>query len=181
MSLADRIAVKVQRRALRVISDLAPISSNRYDLWVVDIYVAKRAMSAGFRRMLVREISLAHTHTEDVPAAVTVDESNIFGDSFANRKVALWWDVALGEPCASDLWATASPKQSADLLEGTYGALSVNPLLNQAGGDCKGVLVVYAERDQEKVASAVSTLRTSEGRRRLREACQDIHRLLTHD
>ena len=134
-------------------------------------------MSAGFRQTLIREISLAHTHTEDVPAVVTVDESNIFGHSFANGKAVLWWDVAIGEPSASDLW-TPSTETPHDMLSGTYGALSGNPLHNETGRDCKGVLVVYTDRDEEKVASAVSTLRTSEARRRLRDACQDIHQLL---
>ena len=167
---------EIQHRALRVIADLASVTGDRYDLWVVDIYLPEWSwkLSKGRpRRQLVRALSLTLTDVQHVPSEIPLSGTNPLVLPYVTRTPIFWSDRTLdpnpqGEDEHHSDW-------DEDELKGTYGAVSVNPIVNNTGHDCRGTLVVHTKPDPELVTTAAGILNTSRGRRHISEACHDIH------
>ena len=166
---------KIQRRALRVIADLASVAGERYDFWVVDIYLPgwSWSRSKGIRRELKRTLSLTLTDVQNVPTEVSIAEANPLARCYRTRQQLLWADSKLNAaPSAED---SCLSSEHNDQLSGTYGAVSVNPLVNETGHNCRGILLVHTKPDPELVTTAFGILNSSLGRRHVAEACHDIH------
>lgn len=164
----------IQHRALRVIADLASGTADRYDLWVVDMYLPELgwSYSRGIRKRLVRALSLSLTDVQRVPPEIEISDSNPLARCYSETEQLTWWDPAL-KPMAED--DDSHPCEVHDELKDTYGAVSVNPIVNNTGHDCRGILVVHTKPDPELVTTAVGILNSSRGRRHISESCHDIH------
>ena len=168
----------VQRRVLRLISDLSNLTAREYDLWMVDLYLPRRSFALSVRRplvvKLVRELSLALTDVRTVPFEIRMDHK-LFGQCFSQPHRGFWWDVNLAQPSSEvNLWHEFEEMIN-DQLRKTYGAISVNPVVDNLGNKCCGLLVVHTERNSEVATKALGALTQSEGIRRLAGACEDIH------
>ena len=166
---------RIQHRALRVIADLASGTGERYDLWVVDVYLPewKWIIAKGVRKQLSRALSLTLTDVQNVPPEIELSDTSPFARCYRTREHISWWDHRLKPaPVAED---TCSSKQDDDRLTGTYGAVSFNAIVDNTGHDCRGILVVHTKPDPELVTTAVGILNSSRGRRHISEACHDIH------
>ena len=173
---SDKIQ-KIQRRALRVIADLSHSTGARHDLWVVDIYLPQLSWPTlkGIRK-LKRAVSLSLTDVQDVPAEVAISDDDPLARCYKHRKRLLWVDSEYGT--AHSTTDASSPKDD-KMLRGTYGAVSINPLVDDTGHKCRGILLVHTKPDTEFVTMAVGVLNASRGRRHIDEASHDIHGHLT--
>ena len=168
----------VQHRALRVIADLASDIGSRFDLWVVDVYIPKWRWdrTRGLQKRIERVLSLTLSDTQNAPVEVNVSGEHPLARCYAQTEQLTWWnsnlkptlEVESAESCSRD-----------EQLSRTYGAVSICPIVNNAGHDSRGLLVVYTKPDPELVTTAVGVLRSSRGRRRITEACNDMHSQLS--
>lgn len=166
----------VLSRILRLIADLADLSAQEFDLWVVDLYLPRKLpkrFSNGQSRDL--ELSLHITLTDVRSVRDKLDLSNdLFGHCYNERRPELWWDIALAPESEENHWNRLEDGEN-EQMRTDYGVASINPVVDNLGGNCTGLLVVHAKRDAEVVTKVLSALRHSEGRRRLAAACVDIH------
>ena len=157
----------IQRRVLRLIADLADLTANEYDLWMVDLYVPRSSK-------LVRELSIALTDVR-IPLHEIQLNHELFGRCFKEPREGLWWNIEL-VPQSEDRnsWNKLSPLVNYELKQ-IYGAISVYPIVNSLGKNCLGLLVVHTGCDSETATKALGALTHPMGIRRLAETCHDIH------
>ena len=173
----DAIGQVVDRRVVRAMADLGALSGDNYDFWVIEVYLSQRTWTpTGPKTTLVRQLPLALTDVQPLPAQVPASGDGALATSFKDRKPAVWWNLHLG-PALTD--NDAYTTQFDHDHRTAYGAISVTPLADSAGRNCLGVLVVQAKPDPIHVTAAVGVFRSPEGRRRIFETCQDIFLALT--
>ena len=167
----------VDQRVVRAIADLAALSADNYNFWIIEIYLLQWTWtSLGIGRRLVRQPPLALTDVQALPAEVPISGDGAFATSYRNRKPAVWWDLQSGPPpTMHDSYSTQFDQEQT----AAYGAIRVSPLADPSGRDCRGVLVVQTKLDPIHVTTAVGVFRSSEGRRRIAETCHDIYIALT--
>ena len=169
----------VQRRMLRLISDLSELTAREFDLWVVDLYLPPSSFNPSARSRVVvkltRELSLALTDARAVPPDIESDHA-LFGRCFLEPCPGLWWDVDLKMSSSGENLWHKFPEEVNSQLQETYGVISVNPVVDDLGKGCRGLLVVHTKRDSEIATKALGVLAEPKGIRRLAEACHDIHR-----
>ena len=165
----------VLSRVLNLISDLSDLTAREFDLWVVDLYLAPRSFTR-IRGDHVNELTLAmHVTLSDVravPNRIRLD--NFFGACFSRNRPKLWWDIELAESSDENSWGRLDGYYNRKMAE-SYGVISVNPVVDNLGRECRGLLVVHAKRDAEIVTKVLGALQQPEGRRRMAAACLDIH------
>lgn len=174
----SRTMQRIQQRALRVIADLASATTTPHDLLVVDVYLPELGwtISRGVKKRLVRALSLSLTDVQAVPPEIELSESNPLARCYSKAQELTWWESELKPMPESD---GSESRENCDKLKQTYGAVSVNPIVNNTGHDCRGILVIHTKRDLELVTAAVGVLDSSRGRRHISECCHDIHGYLT--
>ena len=173
----------IQGRVLRLIADLADLTAGGFDLWMIDLYLTSQTAGVLGRfwngANLTRSLSVALTDVRSVPLEIEMDHE-LFGVCFSQSSRALWWDTDLADPSPGNAWHRTSPSTNSE-LSSTYGVISVNPVVDHLGRNCRGLLVVHAKRDSVVVRKVVGALREGEGQRRLEAACQDIHFQVTSE
>ena len=162
----------IQRRVLRLIADLSELTANEYDLWMIDLYVPRSSK-------LVRELSIALTDVR-IPFHEIPLNHGLFGRCFKESCQGLWWNIELiPQPISTPQLEDHNFWDRLDYfnieLEKTYGVISVHPIVDALGKNCLGLLVVHTKRDSETATKALGSLTQSMGKRRLAEACHDIH------
>ena len=163
----------VHQRVVRAITDLAALSADNYNYWIIEIYLPQWTWSStGIGRRLVRQPTLALTDVQALPAEVPISGDGAFATSYRNRIPAVWWDQQFGP--APEMHESYSTQFGQDQTA-AYGAISVSPLVDPFGRDCRGVLVVKTKPNPLHVTTAVGVFRSSEGRRRIDETCRDIY------
>ena len=170
----SRTMQSIQQRALSVIADLASATASPHDLFVVDVYLPELAWtpSRGIRKRLVRALSLTLTDVQRVPPDIELSDSSQLARCYSEVQELTWWDPAFKPVLEGD---EADSPEVHDDLRNTYGAVSVNPIVNNTGHDCRGILVVHTKPDPELVTKAVGVLKSSRGRRHISESCHVIH------
>ena len=163
---------KIQRRALRVIADLSSGTGARHDIWVVEIYLPRLSWP-NFRgiRKLKRTLSLSLTDIQEVPAEIALSDDGPLARCYKQRKRLLWADTRFN---TIPLPAPPLPEDDKE-LRNIYGAVSINPLVDDTGHKCRGILLVHTKPDPEFVTTAVGILGASRGRRHIVDASHDIH------
>lgn len=185
----------VQRRIMRLIADLSELAGDKYHFWVTDIYIPKyltggivgvmrlvqKKLLGHDRRVvtLVRELSFALKDVREVPHEVD-DDNRLFGGSFRQRERRVWWDqnVVQIESDVNNQWSQLTMQEN-QALSSRYGAISINPIVDSMGNDCRGLLVVHVARDSEISTTAVGVFSQNRGQLRLSQACNDIHSSLS--
>ena len=171
----------IQGRVLRLISDLSDLTAREFDLWMVDLYLPRSSLILSARspflvkQTLVRELSLAFTDVRTVPLEIELSHE-LFGPCFVQSQPGLWWDGGLAQMRIEEdnRWDDLDDLVNSEIKK-TYGAISVNPLVDMLGRHCLGLLVIHTKRDSETATKALGALAQSEGMRRLAGACRDIH------
>ena len=170
----------IHERVLCLLADLADLTAGGFDLWMIDVYLPSHTIAV-FNRLLNvprldRSLKVALTDVRTVPLEIEIDHE-LFGVCFAENKKKLWWDIDLADNSAENVWHDISEKVNCE-LRSTYGVISVNPIVDRLGKNCRGLIVVHAKPDSEIVTKVVGALREVEGKRRLDAACQGIHNLM---
>ena len=170
----SRAMQSIQQRALRVIADLASDTASPHDLLVVDVYLPEFgcSLSRGVRKRLVRALSLTLTDVQHVPPEIELSDSCPLARCYSKAEKLIWWDHDLNPVPEGD---EGEQSEVHDELKHTYGAVSVNPIVNNTGHDCRGILVIHTKPDAELVTTAVGVLDSSRGRRHISDSCHDIH------
>ena len=167
----------IQERVLRLIADLANLTGNNFGLWMIDLYLPLEttATSDHFRNVskLDRSLSVSLMDVRTVPLEIRIDHE-LFGVCFSQSNKKLWWDIDLANTTEENVWHVISDEVNTE-LRSIYGVISVNPIVDRLGKNCRGLLVVHAKRDPVAVTTVVGALKEEEGERRLDAACQDIH------
>ena len=166
-------------KVLSLIADLSDLTAREFDLWVVDLYLPSHpsTMSRQTRvRKLELSLHIALTDVRTVRSEIDLDHQ-FFGRCFIECQSDIWWDVALAPMTEENRWEGLDCRDNDDIRT-EYGVVSVNPIVNGLGRDCRGLLMVHARQDAEAVTKVLGALRQSEGKRRIATACIDIHNYL---
>lgn len=174
---------RVQRRAVQVVSDLGQIAGNQFGLWMVDLYLCESNWSLSMRppfilrqRVLSRQLSVSLIEARHPPPSTDL-QSGVHGLCYREAKPLLWANEAVYGETPDNAWTAMEPLTNDDLSE-SYGVLNVSPLIDQVGRECIGVLAIHVEPEREIIHKALGTLRTPEGRHRIKNACVELHGLL---
>ena len=166
-------------KILSLVADLSDLTAREFDLWVVDLYLPLHPPIMSFQtraRKLELSLHIALTDVRTVRSEVDL-EHPFFGRCFTECRSDIWWDVALTPTTEENRWGGLDFRDN-DNIRTEYGVVSVNPVVNGLGRDCRGLLMVHARRDAEAVTKVLGALRQSEGKRRIAAACIDIHNYL---
>ena len=166
----------VSGSVLRLIADLSDLTAREFDLWVVDLYLPMQSFSLSRHkrtRKLKRSLSLALTDVRTVPGEFSMDH-RLVGPCFTESLPKIWWNVDLAPSDEDNHWHKLNDSDNRQLSE-RYGVVSINPVSNSLGADCRGLLVIHVDIDAETATKALGAIRQPEGRRRVRAACREIH------
>jgi len=169
----------IQQRLLRLVSDLAEIAGGNLHIWKVDVYLRRRSMTFSFRTpyviAFIREHTLTLTETSGLPAEVKEDNV-LFGRCFSEATPHAWWNEELTQPVTGEnLWSTLSVRENEEFKK-NCGVISISPIVDHLGRECNGLLVIHVNPDPEVATTALGALAQPAGKRRLAQACHDIHR-----
>ena len=175
---------RVLNRLLQLLSDLGDLTHQDHGLWRIEIYVKTTAFAISlrrpflWRRRLVPTLSFALKHVAPPSPSISLDHE-LFGTCFRSGRACLWWNTSLADFSAR---ANTTPNKSLDLnadvnreLERRFGSVSVNPIVDQVGKRCLGLLILHTPHDSTVVTKVVGALREEIARRYLARACQDLH------
>lgn len=180
----------VQRRSVQVVSDLGRLTGNRFDLWMVDLYLPVTHATVAWRwpflirqQELSRQISVSLVDTR--PQEPSLDSQvGPHGRCFTSGKPLIWFDETdlrhsdnVLQPPVENLWRSLHPAENEELSK-VFGVLSVSPLVDQLGKNCVGVLAVHVAPERATALHAHGALRSVEGRQRITNACVELNRLL---
>ncbi len=180
----------VQRRALRIVADLGELVGGRFDLWMVDLYLVRPNCRMipnwpfiVYERELSRELSVSLAEVSTQPAKVKTN-SDLYGTCFTSKNTIVWFDeTALGaldsvsQRSIANEWKVLTEEQNAKIGD-TYGLVTMSPVTDHLDKKCVGVLVVHVKPERDKALRAHGAMLSSEGRRRVHNACVDLHQLL---
>lgn len=165
----------VVNRVLSLIADLSDLTAGKFDLWVVDLYLPQASLLRGKRYRRGDLELFMHVTLGDVRAVPpSVTRVHFIGRCFSQRAGRLWWDRSVGPSSGENCWRELTSAQNKEMA-GSYGVASVNPVVDNLGKNCIGVLVVHAKREEEVVRKVLGALQQDEGKRRVAAACLDIH------
>lgn len=174
----------ILNRLLELLSDLGDLTTHKYDLWRIEVYLPKRrwyrssAELPPFRRFLQRAMSVALKHMP-TPTREFSLKDELFGDAFRTGQPAIWWNEEFAQfptqgSSEVNRWHELRPKVNQE-LDAKFGAISLNPIVDRVGGQCLGLLVVHTARDPIETTMALGALTRERGKRQLERACHDIH------
>lgn len=180
----------VQRRSVQIVSDLGQLTGNQYDLWMADLYLPKYFVRCRrgwpwlvVERRLSRELSVSLVEVSSQPQNVAL-RSTMHGKCFSSAKTIVWFDENdLGTPTdetsrsVANEWSQLTHDENARIAS-HYGVVTVAPLVDHLSRNCLGVLVVHVRPERTKALHARGAILSSEGRRRIHNACVDLQGLL---
>lgn len=175
---------RVQRRVLDLVSDLGQIAANKYDLWMIDLYLPrwryrpKKTWPLVERQLrdLSRQLSISLLDARPQPPTIEGQDWP-HGKCFYETSPLIWFIEDGFGGSADNAWTRFDNETNARLAE-EYGALSVAPLVDSLGKNCLGILAIHVEPDREKVLLALGALRSSQGKHRINNACIELNGLL---
>ena len=186
----------VQRRILRLITDLAELCGRKFHFWVIDIYLPRRFVADGLRGAVkfvqhlgrkspaplkfVRELSFSLEDVRKIPRSVAGDH-HLFGRSYCRRERLVWHMGTIVDLPSGEVRRGDPPELEVTELRRLYGAISINPIVNGLGSDCRGLLVVHVSPDVEYSTTAAGVFSQDTGQRRLSDACNDLYVELGRD
>ena len=180
----------VQHRTLQLVVDLGDLVGKQFDLWMVDLYllssswrIASKWPFLAYRGELSRELSISLVEVSTQPPIVQVT-SELHGKCFTSRDMTVWFDEKnLGTPAdqpelsGANEWKLLPEERNAEIGD-IYGLVTLSPVMDHLAKNCVGVLVVHVRPERDKALRARGALLSSEGRRRIHNACVDLHELL---
>lgn len=180
----------VQRRSVQIVSDLGQLTGNQYDLWMTDLYLPRYVIRRWHRwpfpvlqRTLSRELSVSLVEVSSQPQHMTLN-SELHGKCFSSENPIVWFDQDdLGEPTdetersIANEWNQLTADKNAAIAT-HYGVVTVTPLVDHLSRNCLGILVVHVRPERTKALHARGAVLSSEGRRRIHNACVDLQGLL---
>jgi hypothetical protein len=174
---------RVQRRAVQVVSDLGQLAAEKYDLWMVDLYVPASRWSLRRQwpfvtrsRELRRELSVALIDARPQPPVVDI-AAGPHGECFTSGEPLMWFDPGQHAASHNNRWPQYDNDVNAKLAS-IYGVLSLTPVVDQLGKNCNGVLAVHVQPEGDIAVQAMGVLRSQEGLHRLQNACIELNGLL---
>lgn len=186
----------VQRRILRLITDVAELCGRKFHFWVIDIYLPRKFVADGLRGAVkfvqrlggkspeplkfVRELSFSLEDVREIPRNVAGNH-HLFGRSYCRRERLVWHRGTIINLQSGEIDRGDPPELEVAELLRLYGAISINPIVNGLGSDCRGLLVVHVSPDVEHSTTAAGVLSQDRGQRRLSDACNDLYVELGRD
>lgn len=174
---------RIQRRAVQVVSDLGQLAADNFDLWMIDLYLPRWRYSwkRGWpfltrQRELSRQLSVSLIDARPQPPTLDAG-AGPHGRCFSEAAPLIWFNQHEDSAAPDNAWSSFDEQTNIRLSE-VYGALSVSPLVDQLGKNCLGVLAVHVESDPDKTVKALGALRSTEGKRRINNACVELNGLL---
>ncbi len=180
----------VQRRSVQIVSDLGQLTGSQYELWMTDLYlpryITRRRRRWPFlvlERRLSRELSVSLVEVSSQPHDVELN-SGLHGKCFSSVNAIVWFDQDdLGTPTdetersVANEWSQLAEDENARIAS-QFGVVTVAPLVDHLSRNCLGVLVVHVRPERTKALLARGAILSSEGRRRIHNACVDLQGLL---
>ena len=172
---------RIQHRVLRMVADLADLAGEKYELWMVDLYLPVNSWKGKRERWwirreteLSRELSVSLLDTRPQPTTVSLSHTP-HGDCYTKSDRLLWCsrEIDTGHPPVGVRAVSFS-----DALESSYGILLLAPLVDQLGKHCRGVMAVHVAPEAEAALQARGALTSTRGLRSVQDACTEINGFL---
>ena len=174
---------RVQRRGVQVIADLGELAGRQFDLWMLDLYLKKHKWSIqntwpliGRDQVLERALAVSLIDVRPQPTSVERSSGPLW-TSFSASRTLLWFNKATYRSATENAWDQLDDATNADLAA-EYGVLSICPVVDQLDKGCIGVLAIHVKSERDAIHKALATLNSDPARRRLKEACVELHGLL---
>lgn len=174
---------RVQRRVVQVLSELGELSADKYELWMIDLYLPEwqwslvRTWPFFIReQQLSRSLAISLIDVRPQPPIIK-RAGGPHWECFTEAHPMMWFEEHSTVSAPDNLWARYDIVRNADLA-GKYGVLSVAPLVDALDRNCVGVLAVHVRPEPETVLQALGALQSERGRHRIRNACVDLNGLL---
>lgn len=169
---------RVLHRLLRLLADLSELAGDRYELWMVDLYLPDDSWHLKRDRWWVqreselsRELSISLLDSRPQPSRVAIVETP-HGDCYNSSAPHLWSTHRTAEDDVSPPGFTSVA--ATDELERNYGILLLAPLVDQLGRNCRGVMAVHVAPEADAVLQAHGALTSARGLRSVQDACSEI-------
>lgn len=172
---------RVQRRVLQVVADLGALAGDQYALWMVDLYVAESRVATQRSwpwihrpQRLIRALSVSLIDARPQPPVIAVGQVG-HGACFTESVPLLWFEQGqVPDPVQENPWPTYTDDDNKE-LSSAYGVLALQPVVDQLDRNCLGVLAVHVAPSPDATVKALGVLRSTDGRRRLRDAAVDLN------
>lgn len=174
---------RVLHRVLRLVADLADLAGEKYELWMVDLYLPSNSWHLRRQRWwlhrttaLSRELSISLADSRPQPPAVSLSGTP-HGDCYTRAHRLMWRTSAVSEGNLPAGVAAVSDDGSV-MLENGYGVLLLAPLVDQLGKHCNGIMAIHVGPDTESALQARGVLTSARGLRKIEDACTEINGFL---
>ena len=176
----NSLGIEIARKLTDLVSSLAEISADQYQVWKVDFYMAKWefGLSTAFpwilRRALQRSFSVALATTVLFDDSASLAVNGILSRTYRESQAQMWVnpDLILSLPNA----ITRVDNSRHDGLVSTCGVLRAFPVVNSVERECMGVLVVHVE--PQFAERMIGTITGPACANRLHSAAVDLHHLI---
>ena len=185
-SLVRRLGRKyelVQRRGIKIVSDLGQLAANNYELWMVDLYLSSSKWSPSKRWPLVvrnttllRQLTVSLIDARHQPTRIGSSPNPVWV-SFSNSKPLIWYNKNIHRSDHDNAWDSFDDVTNAELAK-RYGVLSVHPLVDHLDRNCIGILSIHVKPEPDVVLKAMGVLISDQGLLRLKDACVELNELL---
>lgn len=179
----DEAFDRVQHRSVQVISDLGELAADRFDLWMIDLYLVdtnwELSASQPFIKrkvILSRRLTISLVDVRPQPASIEAT-SDPHWQVYEDRQPLLWFNRNIYDAGTENAWDGFDDPTNTRLAS-NYGALSIFPISDQYDRNCVGVLTVHVRPDRESIHKALGALSSNPGQRRLKQACVELNGLL---
>lgn len=173
---------KILHRLLRLVADLSELAGDKYELWMVDLYLPvhkwhfKRGRWWVHRHSeLSRELSISLLDSRPQPATVDITATP-HGDCYNGSAPHLWSTPRPHEAGSSP--PGFIPVPATEELERNYGILLLAPLIDLLGKNCRGVMAIHVAPEADAVLQAHGALTSARGLRSVQDACSEINGFL---
>lgn len=176
-----RLNGKIYDRLLALIGSLGEISTDKYEVWKIDLYLAHWRPAVTSASPFVARQKLIRQASADIIASVRLQDTDNVVDcgivraSFHRKLQLVWFNPSSGHTSANN---SHGQFNLGDIeLATTCGAMRLTPVMSPLGGDPSGVLCVHTEPNYAALMSG--TLETDEFARKVLKAAEDIHQIIT--
>ena len=174
----------IQSTVLHLISDLSSLAGQRYDLWMIDLYLKRRIWSVSLRwpfvrrNVLERDLSISLADVTKLAGTIELSDE-FFGACIRNGESKSWWDPNIAQTAldAENSMDQLTENRNVDLRR-RCGVVKTWPIVDQQGRTCSGILAVHARRDSEVATKVLGALVGENADRFLSRTSEDIYNQL---
>lgn len=171
----------VHQHVLQLIRNLASLTGDRFDFWIVDIYLPRSGYGARrwlkvFPKKLVRELSISLGDVSNHPAVIDIEGP--FRECINSSTPFVWFNpLSLGGTYelasqAENYWNRWHLSDTAKKV----GLMVVWPIADQVHSSVRGVMIISVKPEKGNPLLAKGSLLSLQSGLHIRDACRELHK-----